>query len=71
MNFPNLASIESEKTNEPILRKTLNPLTVNVPHIETSQLICSENQLTGFYVRGTTVKGLTNRRMDEQTLVNL
>ena len=28
-------------------------------HIETSQLICRANQLTGFYVRGTlTIKGL-------------
>ena len=27
------------------------PLTTNVPHnIETSQLICSPNQLTGFYM---------------------
>ena len=31
----------------------LNPLTTNVPHyIETSQLICNENQLTGFYMMG-------------------
>ena len=30
-----------------------------IPHIETSQLICSENQLTGFYMMGTLlVKGL-------------
>ena len=29
----------------------LNPLTINVPnHIKTSQLICSANQLTGFYI---------------------
>ena len=29
----------------------VNPLTANVSHhIETSQLICSPNQLTGFYV---------------------
>ena len=29
----------------------LNPLTTNVSHdIETSQLICSANQLTGFYI---------------------
>ena len=29
----------------------INPLTTNVPHhIETSQLICSANQLTGFYM---------------------
>ena len=32
---------------------TFNPLTTNVPHhIETSQLICSANQLTGFYMMG-------------------
>ena len=31
----------------------LNPLTTNVPnHIETSQLICIANQLTGFYMMG-------------------
>ena len=31
------------------------------PYIETSQLICSENQLTGFYMMGTlAVKGLSN-----------
>ena len=39
-----------------------SPLTFNdrcPSHIETSQLICSANQLTGFYVRGTLlVKGL-------------
>ena len=30
-----------------------NPLTPNVPHhIETNQLICSSNQLTGFYTMG-------------------
>ena len=29
----------------------INPLTINVPHhIETSQLICRANQLTGFYM---------------------
>ena len=32
---------------------SLNPLTTNVPHyIETSQLICIANQLTGFYMMG-------------------
>ena len=32
-------------------------------HIETSELICRANQLTGFYVRGTlTVKGLSSLR---------
>ena len=31
----------------------LNPLTINVPHhVETSQLICNINQLTGFYMMG-------------------
>ena len=30
---------------------SFKPLTTNVPHhIETSQLICTENQLTGFYM---------------------
>ena len=34
--------------------EALNPLMTNVPHhIETSQLICNGNQLTGFYMRGT------------------
>ena len=33
----------------------LNPLTTNLPHhIETSQLICNANQLTGFYMMGNT-----------------
>ena len=33
----------------------LNPLTTSVPHhIETSQLICRANQLTGFYMMGST-----------------
>ena len=38
----------------------LQPFNGQCPsHIETSKLICSENQLTGFYVRGKlTVKGL-------------
>ena len=31
----------------------VNPLTTNVPHhIETSQLICTANHLTGFYMMG-------------------
>ena len=31
------------------LKQSFNPLTTNVPHhIETSQLICNPNQLTGF-----------------------
>ena len=33
--------------------EALNPLMTNVPHhIETSQLICNANQLTGFYMMG-------------------
>ena len=33
---------------------------MSLSYIETSQLICSANQLTGFFVQGTlTVKGLT------------
>ena len=33
--------------------KYINPLMINVPyHIETSQLICVGNQLTGFYMMG-------------------
>ena len=35
--------------------KLVNPLTTNAPHIETSQLICSANQLTGFCMRATLV----------------
>ena len=34
----------------------VNPLSASValcPHIETSQLICHANQLTGFYMRAT------------------
>ena len=31
----------------------VNPLTTNVPHpVETNQLICNANQLTGFYLMG-------------------
>ena len=38
----------------------LNPLSASVAVIETSQLICSSNQLTGFYMRATlALKGLT------------
>ena len=37
----------------PETKMTLNLLTTNVPHhIETSQLICNANQLTGFYMMG-------------------
>ena len=39
--------------------KGLNYLRPMFPYIETSQLICSANQLTGFYMMGTlVVKGL-------------
>ena len=38
---------------------------INYPHIETSQLICSANQLTGFYIRET----LTFNELDEQNEV--
>ena len=30
-----------------------NLLSASVAHVETSQLICTANQLTGFYVRAT------------------
>ena len=48
----------SMKSTEGFIKKlqnaklwNINPLTTNVPHhIETSQLICSANQLTGFYM---------------------
>ena len=34
--------------------RLVNPLTINIPHhIETSQLICKTNQLTGFYIMAT------------------
>ena len=36
-----------------IVIRMIKPLITNVPHrIETSQVICSANQLTGFYVTG-------------------
>ena len=35
------------------------------PHIETSQLICTINQLTGFYMRATlALNGLTTSRLE-------
>ena len=37
------------------LRWSFNPWTISVPHhIETSQLICIADQLTGFYMMGNT-----------------
>ena len=44
-----LQGMESKKKNH----KKFNPLTTH--HIETSQLICSANQLTGFFIMGTLV----------------
>ena len=40
-----------------VIPKTfVNPLTTNVPyHVETSQLICTANQLTVFFMTGTLV----------------
>ena len=35
----------------PKIFSQINPLSVCCPHIETSQLICSVNQLTDFYMR--------------------
>ena len=47
----------SVSINEIALDLTFNPLTTNVSHhIETIQLICSANQLTGFYMVGNTVQ---------------
>ena len=41
------------------IQQKLNPLTTNYLIIKTSQLICSANQLTGYYMIGTfVVKGL-------------
>ena len=45
--------IEMESLNHihQFVRIIFNPLTTNGPHnIETSQLICNANQLTGFYM---------------------
>ena len=39
------------------------------PHIETSQLICTANQLTGFYTRATlAINGLVKVFFDHVTL---
>ena len=38
-----------------LFAKIVNPLTTNAPHyINTSQLICIADQLTGFYMMGNT-----------------
>ena len=36
-----------------ITSNSINPLSASVALIETSQLICSANQLTGFYMKAT------------------
>ena len=39
------------------------------PHIETSQLICKANQLTGFYMRETlAINGLNSKLKEKKTL---
>ena len=46
----------------PFYRDFFNPLTTNVPIIETGQLICIANQLAGFYMMRTlVVKGLNEK----------
>ena len=39
---------------------------INYPHVENSQLICSENELTGFYMTET----LTFNELNEQNEVH-
>ena len=53
--------------------ETFNPLTTNVPHhIETSQLICSANQLTGFYMMRTlVVNGLMQVMCDHLKMISI
>ena len=46
-----LCGRQSESNNTHISRRKI--LTHCCPHIETSQLICKANQLTGFYMRAT------------------
>ena len=60
--FPRCDNRSSDPTSYPLMSVRelffsclilLNPLTASVPHhIETSQLICIANQLTGFYFMG-------------------
>ena len=60
MAYSSLSKMNKENLGIPRLRifkkfisTKLNSLTINVPHhIETSQLICIANQLTGFYMMG-------------------
>ena len=54
--FPHKNNFREKISNSPptlLVPWQLNPLTTIVPnHIETSQLICIANQLTGFYMMG-------------------
>ena len=44
---------------EAIDSKSINTLTTNIPHhIETRQLVCTANQLTGFYMGTLIVNGV-------------
>ena len=49
--------IKGMRLDEKLYESPLNPLTTSVPHhIETSQLICSANQSTGFYMMGNNIR---------------
>ena len=57
-NFPSASTsdlplkvLRQKNRNSPIISQ-INSLTTNVPYIETSQLICISNNLTGFYMMG-------------------
>ena len=50
--FPAISSAVKHKMR---IKNVLSPRKQFSPHIETSQLICSENQLTGLHMRGTLV----------------
>ena len=53
INLFKFSQISSTKLRMMTYIKRIRPLTINVPHhIETSKLICSANQLTGFYMMG-------------------
>ena len=60
-------------TNNDPLAHIFKPFNDQCPsHIETSQLICRANQLTGFYVGGKLiVKGLSNSTASRQCLSGL
>ena len=48
------------------------PLTTNIPHhIETSQLICNADQLTGFYMMGNTGCLWVNFKITEVFIIKL